>query len=85
MSPSKVTVYTTPSCQQCEMTKRVLTKHGVEHEVVDLSKDEDALKYVQELGYNAAPVVVTDNHGHWSGFRLSRLNELAETKVKAVA
>jgi glutaredoxin-like protein NrdH len=84
MPSSKVTVYTTPSCQQCEMTKRVLAKHAIEHEVVDLSKDEDSMSYVRELGYTAAPVVVAGDE-HWSGFRLEKLNGLAETALKAVA
>jgi glutaredoxin-like protein NrdH len=84
MLSSKVTVYTTPSCQQCEMTKRVLTKHGVEHDVVDLSQDEDALNYVRELGHSSAPIVVAGDD-HWSGFRLTKLNELAQSKAKAAA
>lgn len=84
MPSSKVTVYTTPSCQQCEMTKRVLTRHGIEHEIVDLSKDEDAMSYVRGLGYTAAPVVVAGDD-HWSGFRVAKLNELANSEVKAVA
>lgn len=76
----QVTVYTTPSCAQCDMTKKTLTRGGVNYTVVDLSTDEKALDYVtKELGYSAAPVVVAGEQ-HWSGFRLGAISNL----VKAI-
>jgi glutaredoxin-like protein NrdH len=72
----QVTVYTTPTCPQCDMTKKTLTKGNVRYEVVDLSSNPEAMSYVKEdLGYTAAPVVVTDT-GHWSGFRLGAIQNL---------
>lgn len=72
----QVTVYTTPSCPQCEMTKKTLTRGGVEYDVVDLSTDPKAMSYVKdELGYSAAPVVVAGTQ-HWSGFRLGAIQNL---------
>ena len=72
----QVTVYTTPTCPQCEMTKKVLTKGEVEFNVVDLSTNPEAMTYVkEELGYAAAPVVVAGEQ-HWSGFRLGALQTL---------
>jgi glutaredoxin-like protein NrdH len=71
-----VTVYTLPSCVQCEQTKKTLTKSGVSYEVVDLSQDEVAYEMVKELGYQSAPVVVAGDE-HWSGFRPDRLSALA--------
>jgi glutaredoxin-like protein NrdH len=70
-----VTVYTTPSCAQCETTKRLLDRNHIDYSVVDLSKDEEALTMVRGLGYSAAPVVIAGDE-HWSGFRLERLNGL---------
>ena len=76
----QVTVYTTPTCPQCDMTKKTLTRGGVQFDVVDLSTDEAAMKYVtNELGYNAAPVVVAGTQ-HWSGFRHGAIQNL----VKAI-
>jgi glutaredoxin-like protein NrdH len=76
----QVTVYTTPSCAQCEMTKKTLTKGNVTYEVVDLSLDAKAMEYVtKELGYSAAPVVVAVAQ-HWSGFRHGSIQNL----VKAI-
>ncbi|HZW42105.1 MULTISPECIES: glutaredoxin-like protein NrdH [Agromyces] len=71
-----VTVYTKPSCVQCNATYRALDSKGIEYEVLDLSVDENALAQVKELGYLQAPVVITDE-GHWSGFRPDKIDELA--------
>ena len=71
----QVTVYTTPNCPQCEMTKKMLTRGEVRFDVVDLSADEKAMTMVKELGYAAAPVVVAGDN-HWSGFRHGLINNL---------
>ena len=71
-----ITVYTKPSCVQCNATYRALDAKGIEYEVLDLSVDEAALAQVKELGYLQAPVVVTDEE-HWSGFRPDKISELA--------
>ena len=71
-----VTVYTKPSCVQCNATYRALDSKGIEYEVLDLSVDENALAQVKELGDLQAPVVITDE-GHWSGFRPDKIDELA--------
>ena len=71
-----VTVYTKPSCVQCNATYRALDSKGIEYEVLDVSTDEGALAHVKELGYLQAPVVITDED-HWSGFRPDKINELA--------
>ncbi|WP_127792404.1 glutaredoxin-like protein NrdH [Agromyces sp. LHK192] len=72
-----VTVYTKPSCVQCNATYRALDSKGIEYEVLDLSLDENALAHVKELGYQQAPVVITDED-HWSGFRPDKIAELAD-------
>lgn len=71
-----VTVYTLPSCVQCDSTKRVLTKNEIEFEVIDLSTDGKAMEYVKSLGYQAAPVVIAGD-SHWSGFRPDMLATLS--------
>ena len=74
----QVTVYTTPSCPQCEMTKKTLTRENINYTVVDLSQDEAAMDMVKtELGYTAAPVVVAGDT-HWSGFRLGAIANLSK-------
>jgi glutaredoxin-like protein NrdH len=70
-----VTVYTLPSCVQCESTKKYLAKIDVPFSVVDLTEDESAMDLVKTLGYQAAPVVVSGK-SHWSGFRPDKLDAL---------
>ncbi len=71
-----ITVYTKPSCVQCNATYRALDSKGIEYEIHDLSEDPVALEQVKALGYLQAPVVVTDED-HWSGFRPDKIDELA--------
>ncbi|MFT4147985.1 MAG: glutaredoxin-like protein NrdH [Micrococcaceae bacterium] len=68
-----ITVYSKPACVQCNATYRALDKKGIEYNVVDMSEDAQALEMVKSLGYQQAPVVVTDND-HWSGFRPDKIS-----------
>lgn len=72
---SKITVYSKPNCVQCTATYRALNSKGIEYDVVDITEEPEALKYVKELGYMAAPVVVAGND-HWSGFNPDKINSL---------
>ena len=67
-----VTVYTKPSCVQCNATKRALAKAGLAYREVDLTQDAEALETVKAMGYQAAPVVFAGGE-HWSGFRPDRI------------
>ncbi|MDO4253384.1 MAG: glutaredoxin-like protein NrdH [Rothia sp. (in: high G+C Gram-positive bacteria)] len=71
-----VTVYTKPSCVQCNMTYRALDKNGIEYSTVDVTQDAAALARITELGYMQAPVVIAGGE-HWSGFQPDRINALA--------
>ncbi len=73
-----VTIYTQPNCSQCEQTKRFLTLKEVPFRSVDITEDDDAFNFVVALGYKSVPVVSTDDGDVWSGFRLDKLNELAD-------
>ncbi|WP_370517414.1 glutaredoxin-like protein NrdH [Pseudactinotalea sp. HY160] len=82
-----VTVYTTPSCIQCETTKRKLARSQIPYETVDLSTDADAMAMIKAQGFTQAPIVVArDADGGkqtWSGFRPDKIKEL--TKQLAVS
>jgi len=75
-----VTVYTKPSCVQCNATYRALDAKGIDYEVHDLTEDPAALERMKSLGYLQAPVVVVDEE-HWSGFRPDKIDELAARLV----
>ena len=71
-----VTVYSKPACVQCTATTRALAAEGIAYQLVDLTQDADAMRFVQELGYRQAPVIVADDQ-HWSGFRPDRIAAIA--------
>jgi glutaredoxin-like protein NrdH len=71
-----VTVYTLPSCVQCESTKKYLAKIDVPFQTIDLTEDAEAMDMIKGLGYQAAPVVIAGD-AHWSGFRPDKLSALA--------
>ena len=70
------TVYTKPSCVQCDMTKRYLDKAGVEYSTVDITQDPSALEMILGLGFSSAPVVISGSSS-WAGFQPDKLSELA--------
>lgn len=76
-----MTVYSKPNCVQCTATYRALDVTGIEYQVIDLTTSTAVLEYVmEELGYSQAPVVVVDEHDHWSGFRPDKIAQHAGTR-----
>lgn len=71
----KITVYSKPSCVQCNATYRALEKEGIEYRIIDITVDEEARNYIKSLGYLQAPVVIAGNE-HWSGFRPGRVKAI---------
>lgn len=72
-----VTVYTTPNCVQCNQTKKMMDKLGIQYSVVNLEENQDKLAEFKEQGYMSAPIVTTDVK-IWSGFRHGKIKSLAE-------
>ena len=57
----KVTVYSTPTCPWCKLTKEFLDKHDVEYEDVDVSSDrERAEEMIKKSGQMGVPVTDID-------------------------
>jgi len=71
-----VTVYTLPACVQCDSTKKFLKRNLIEYMEIDISKDEEAMQKIRDLGFTQAPVVQFGEET-WSGFRFDRLNKIA--------
>lgn len=73
-----LTIYTTPNCHGCRLTKGVLDREGITYRTVDLTESLDDYRAVKAMGYTQAPVVcVTYPDGrndHWSGLRPDKLN-----------
>ena len=79
-----ITVYSKPSCVQCNATYRAMDKAGLQYEVVDITEDADARDYVMSLGHLQAPVVVADGD-HWSGYRPDQIKARADRAAVSVA
>lgn len=73
----KVTVYTKVPCSQCNMTKNLMRREGIEFEEVDLMSNPELLEKFKEEGLMQAPIVVLGNDGRrWAGFRPDLIMEL---------
>lgn len=74
----KVTVYTLPVCVQCNQTKKVMDRDGIEYDTVSLLDVPELAAEFKEAGFLQAPIVVVGNNGRrWSGFRPDLIKELA--------
>lgn len=71
-----VTVYTKPNCVQCDATKRTMDKLGIKYSTVDITVDTEAYDMIISKGFQAAPVVITDDDA-WSGFNPDKISGLA--------
>ena len=72
-----VKVYSKDNCTNCMVTKNFLKMKGIEFEEIDITKDQQALSYVQSLGYSTLPVVVADKD-HWAGYNAVKLSSIAQ-------
>jgi glutaredoxin-like protein NrdH len=70
------TVYTKPACVQCEQTKKLLDKNGVEYATVDITQDQQAYDKIVALGFMSAPVVISGDES-WAGFQPDKINSIA--------
>lgn len=58
MASPSVTVYSTgPTCQRCTLTKKHLTRLGVDFTEVRIDEDTDAAEALKAQGFTTAPVV----------------------------
>ncbi len=62
MQTHNVTVYSTPTCPYCVMSKNYLTEKGVSFKDVDVSRDQAAaIEMVKKSGQMGVPVIEIDN------------------------
>jgi len=76
----KITVYTTPTCAYCKMTKAFFKEHNVTYEEKDVANDHAlAEEMVKKSGQMAVPVIDIDGQ-ITVGFDQARLSELLNIK-----
>lgn len=71
----EIKVYGTESCPQCQGAKQYLKQKGISFEYVDVFKDEEAMKELEELGAMSLPVIKCDN-ATVMGFNVKMLEEV---------
>jgi glutaredoxin-like protein NrdH len=70
------TVYSKPACVQCDQTKKLLDKRGVQYDTVDITQDEEAYEMIVKMGFMSVPVVISGDQS-WAGFQPDKINSLA--------
>lgn len=77
---SKVTIYTTPTCVYCKMTKAFFKENGVEYEEKDVSTDATARdEMIAKSNQMGVPVIDIDGQ-ILVGFDKVGLSELLHIK-----
>lgn len=74
-----LTIYTTPACQGCKLTKTKLAEAGVEFTAVDLSERPDLVAQFKAQGLLAAPIIETPDGERTAGFRPDRIKSIIAT------
>lgn len=75
-APSELTIYTTPKCQGCKLTKDKLTEAGLEFVVVDLEENPQFIDEFHAQGLMQAPVIETSDGVRTAGFRPDRIKAI---------
>lgn len=71
-----VTVYSLPSCVQCDQTKTLMRRLGIKFRDVDLSVNDKLRGEIRDTyGFSTAPVVVTPEDA-WGGFDPAKIRGL---------
>ena len=63
------TIYGKPNCPWCDKVKNLLSGEDVRY--VDLSEDEEALRYIKAQGFKSVPQVFWNGH-HIGGYEATQ-------------
>lgn len=81
-----ITIYETPGCTACRLSKQVLDRAGITYRTVDLSESLDDYRSVKAMGYQQAPVICATfpdgRNDHWSGLRPDKLQTYINAATK---
>ena len=83
---TKVTIYSTITCQYCILAKRYLEQKGIAFAEVDVTFDPaKAAELAEKTGQNRTPVFLIDKDGqeqYLAGFDKARLDEILGLKTE---
>ena len=72
----ELTVYTTPDCPGCQMTRRQLDKAGATYTEVDLTTRPDLVEQFRAEGLRQAPIIETSDGQRTAGFNPDRIKAI---------
>lgn len=77
-----LTIYTTPNCPACRLTRQLLDRAGITYEAVDLSGRPDLVEQLRSEGLLQAPVI-DDGTLRSAGFRPDRIRAVVDAATPA--
>ena len=77
-----LTIYTTPNCPSCRLTRDTLDRAGIAYEVVDLSGRPDLVEQLRSEGLLQAPIL-DDGTSRSAGFRPDRIRAIVDAATPA--
>ena len=84
MSQPKITIYSTPFCAYCKLTKQYFDEHNFKYKEIDVSNNESGQKEMVAIsGQMGVPVIVIEKAGQKEvllGFQKDKLVELLNIK-----
>lgn len=78
-----LTIYTTPNCPSCHLTRQALDRAGLTDEVVDLSERLDLVGQMRSEGLLQAPIL-DDGTSRSAGFRPARIRAVVDAATPAL-
>lgn len=77
-----LTIYTTPNCPSCHLTRQALDRAGLTYEVIDLSERPDLVEQMRSEGLLQAPIL-DDGTSRSAGFRPDRIRAIVDaTRIR---
>lgn len=72
----ELTVYTTPECPGCKLTKNQLAKNGIDFREIDVTTNSEARAMLAAAGFKTAPVIQTPDGEMTGGYRPDRIKAI---------
>lgn len=79
---STLTIYTTPNCPSCRLTRDTLDRAGIAYTLVDLSQRPDLVEQMRSEGLLQAPIL-DDGTSRSAGFRPDRIRAIVDAATPA--
>ena len=77
-----LTIYTTPNCPSCRLTRDTLDRAGIAYTIVDLSQRPDLVEQMRSEGLLQAPIL-DDGTLRSAGFRPDRIRAIVDAATPA--